>query len=454
MKLTVIGGGGVRSPLLAKSLARRAGELGITELVFMDTDAEKLRIYGGIARHVAGLLSPDLEMRLTGDAIEAVRDADYVITTIRVGGDHMRVRDERIALSRNVLGQETTGAAGVSFAMRSVPALAGYCELIREHAKPGAKVFNFTNPAGVVSQALRDMGYDFAYGVCDAPTGMLRTIAAMLGVDSSAISGECYGLNHLSFFSSVLLDGREILPELLADERTYRETDMRYFEPELARRRGTLLNEYLYYFYYRERAVENILRAGITRGEQIEEVNRHMTGELRGLDMDRNFDEALAIYNRWHGRRSNMYMANESGVRRTEPWKFDIYGADEGGYAGVALRYIEIERSGSTRSMILCAPNAGAIPGLADDDVVEVTCDVSKEGCAPHRFAEVDIEPGNLELIRRVKYYERLAARGIISRSEDDIVECLSMHPLVGSYSIAKDLAQHYIELNAEYWGR
>lgn len=116
---------------LAKSLAQQAGKLGIKTLVFMDNDSEKLRIYGALARHVSKMLDPNLEFIMTEDAVEAVRDADYVITTIRVGGDHMRVRDERLALAHNVLGQETTGAAGVSFAMRSIPALAYYCELIK-----------------------------------------------------------------------------------------------------------------------------------------------------------------------------------------------------------------------------------------------------------------------------------------------------------------------------------
>jgi len=187
MKLTVIGGGGVRSMFLAKSIAQRAHDLHITELVFMDCDADKLRIYGGLARHVARLLDPALKFTLTTDADEAVRDADYIITTIRVGGDHTRVRDERIALDLGILGQETTGAAGLSFAMRSVPALADYCERIKRLSKPTVKVFNFTNPAGVVSQALRDMGYDFTYGICDAPSGMLHQFADLYGVDASPL---------------------------------------------------------------------------------------------------------------------------------------------------------------------------------------------------------------------------------------------------------------------------
>lgn len=319
MKLTVIGGGGVRSMFLAKSIAQRAGELHIDELVFMDNNPEKLRIYGGLARHVARLLCPDMRFTLTADAVEAVTDADYVITTIRVGGDDTRVRDERIALDRGVLGQETTGAAGVSFAMRSVPALAGYCDLIRKYAKPAVKVFNFTNPAGVVSQALRDMGYDFTYGICDAPSGMLHQFADLYGADPSSITGECYGLNHLSYFQSIRLDGREIMPELIESDEAYAKTDMRFFEKALLRDRGCVLNEYLYYFYYREKAVENILNAGVTRGEVIRDINRRMTEELSHIDIENDFESGLACFEKWYGQRENAYMANETGIRRDKP---------------------------------------------------------------------------------------------------------------------------------------
>ncbi|MDR2630425.1 MAG: hypothetical protein LBC60_05835, partial [Spirochaetaceae bacterium] len=179
MKITVIGGGGIRSLFLASSIARRAEELGISEVAFMDNDGEKLRVFGALAARVAGRIKPNLGFSLTTDAKAAVKDADYVITTIRPGGDAARVEDERIALSAGVIGQETTGAAGFSFAMRTIPVLERYCRLIREQAKKTVKVFNFTNPAGLVSQALFDMGFDFTYGICDAPSGMLRQIAGV-----------------------------------------------------------------------------------------------------------------------------------------------------------------------------------------------------------------------------------------------------------------------------------
>lgn len=449
MKITVIGGGGVRSMFLAKSIAQKAERLKIDTLCFMDNNEEKLRIYGGMAAHVVRLLCPSMQFTLTTDGKAAVQDADYVITTIRVGEDDMRAKDERIALDQGVLGQETTGAAGLSFAMRSVPALAAYCELIKKYAKPNVKVFNFTNPAGVVSQTLRDMGYDFTYGICDAPSGMLRSFALLYGESPEHIQGECYGLNHLSYFKSIQLNGREIMPELIENDAAYQKSDMRYFEKALLRDRGCVLNEYLYYFYYREKAVENILRADQTRGEQIRDMNRQMTAELSKMDIEHDFESCLQVFNKWYGLREGSYMASETGEKRTQPWHFDIYEEDDGGYAGVALKYIETAQSGTTGTMIMCIPNAGAIEGLEPDDVVEITCDVSRDGCTPHAIGAVDAQ--NLELIRRVKNYERLSSKAIRERSRSAAIQALTLHPLVNSYSIAVRLVDAYIAHNRQY---
>lgn len=449
MKLTVIGGGGVRSMFLAKSIAQRSAQLNIDNLVFMDNNEQKLNIYGKMAKKVASLLCPELKFEITTDPVYAIKNADYVITTIREGGDEMRVRDERIALSYGLLGQETTGAAGLSFAMRSVNALKEYCELVKQYAKPDCKVFNFTNPAGVVSQTLRDMGYDFTYGICDAPSGMLTTFAKLYGVGENDIKGEIYGLNHLSYFSSITINGKEIIDDLIESDRAYKETDMRYFEKELLRERHAVLNEYLYYFYYREQAIQNILNAKQTRGEQICEINKAMTEELSKIDIDNDFDKAFAVFEHWYGVRENNYMASETGVMRQGNWKFDIYKEDNGGYAGVALKFIEIMQSGKKDSMILCTANDGAIPTLKDSDVVEITCDITPSGAVPHKFENVDEQ--NLELIRRVKMYERLSSKAIREKSRVAAVEALTMHPLVNSYSLAKKLINDYMELNKDY---
>ncbi len=449
MKLTVIGGGGVRSLFLAKSLSQRAKELGITTLVFMDNDPKKLSIYGRMAKKAANLISPETGFILTTDAKEAVENADYVITTIREGGDEMRVKDERLALSLGVLGQETTGAAGLSFAMRSVYALREYCELIKKYAKPWCKVFNFTNPAGVVSQTLRDMGYDFTYGICDAPSGMLRSFAKLYNADENDISGEIYGLNHLSFFTSIKLGGREILPELIENDEAYGKTDMRYFEKAMLKEKGVIPNEYLYYFYYPERSLSNILGAEKTRGEQIMEINEKMTAELSEIDIENDFDTALSIFEKWYGERENNYMASETGVKRKSKFRFDLYSKDSGGYAGVALKYIEIERSGRAGTMILCTENGGAIPTLRGSDIVEITCDITKDGALPHRF--IYAADGELELIKQVKEYERLASKAIREKSIEAAIQALTVHPLVNSSKIAEKLTKEYLKLNKEY---
>ena len=452
MKLTVIGGGGVRSMFLAKSLVQKAKSLGINEIIFMDTDEAKLNIYGKMAQQTAKRIDESIKFGITTDAIEAVKDADYLITTIRMGGDQKRIDDEKIALSYGVLGQETTGAAGFSFAMRSIPALVEYCELIKKYAKPGAKMFNFTNPAGVVSQTLRDLGYDFTFGICDAPSGLLHEISKIYDVSQDRLTGECFGLNHLSFIREVKLDGKDILAEIIDNERLYQETEMKYFDKSIVKKMNHLLNEYLYYFYYPEQAVANIKKAGITRGEVIKEVNIGMTKELSRLDVEGNFEECLHVFETWYGKREAAYMANETGLEpHRPPFKFDIFEEDTGGYAGVALKYIEVELSGESADMILCVPNQGALSFLKDTDVIEVTCTISKKGYKTHKFNEVDDLP--MEIIRRVKIYERLASEAIREKNIDKAVECLMVHPLVNSYSRAKSLVEEYLISNKEFIG-
>ncbi len=449
MKLTVIGGGGVRSTFLAKSLAFRSAELGIKELCFMDNNPLKLAIFGEMARKVVNVLAPGVCVTLTTDAVSAVRDADYVITTIRVGEDEMRVTDERIALNHGVIGQETTGVAGFSFAMRSIPKLIEYCELIKQYAKPNVKVFNFTNPAGIVSEALRLKGYDFTFGVCDAPSGMLNAFKSLYGGES--IEGEIVGLNHLSFFSSVKIDGVEILPRLIADDNAYRETDLRYFEKDFLIKKRYIPNEYLYYFFYPKRAYENIASSKETRAELICRVNREMIAELSSVDVKNNFDLALKIFEKWYGVREGSYMATETGVSRDKPWHFDIYEKGDEGYAGVALKYIDIVKSGKPQNMVLCVPNGKALPFLEETDGIEATCTVSVEGVVPHSFKPFERE--EVELIKAVKEYERLGAKAIVGRSVALALQALRAHPLMNVEGAENSILSAYIEHNREYTG-
>lgn len=451
MKLAVIGGGGVRSMFLAKSIADRAEKMNITDLVFMDNDEKKLNIYGKMAKEVSHRLCPNMRFTLTTDPVKAVTDADYVITTIRAGGDGMRCRDERIALNLGILGQETTGAAGFSFAMRSIPALKEYCELVKKYAKPDAMVFNFTNPVGVVSQTLHDMGYDFTYGICDAPGGMLRRFEKLYGYSENHLDALCYGLNHLSFFKYIKSDGVDIISKIVSDDRAYKDTDLRYFDKEFLMRKQYIPNEYMYYFYNREKAVENILNAPMTRGEQIAEINQKMTDELSLIDVEKDFDKALGIFDYYYGLRENSYMASETGNKRESVWHFDMYASDDGGYAGVALGIIDA-RANTDKKIIACVPNKNrAIDFLEETDTVEISCEVKDGRPVPLKVKGVPFE--NREIITRVKAYERLASKAIINRDRESAVDCLYLHPLVSSYSLAEELADRYIELNKDFTG-
>lgn len=452
MKLAVIGGGGVRSMFLAKSIAGRAEKMGITQLVFMDNNEKKLNIYGKMAREVSRRLCPFMDFVLTTDPIEAIKDADYIITTIRAGGDRMRCRDERIALDMGILGQETTGAAGFSFAMRSIPALKEYCELVKQYAKPNAMVFNFTNPVGVVSQTLRDMGYDFTYGICDAPSGMLRRFEELYGYPENHLDALCYGLNHLSFFKYIKADGVDITSKIVGDDNAYANTDLRYFDKDFLMQKQYVPNEYMYYFYNREKAVENILNAERTRGEQIAAINEEMTEKLSHIDIENNFDKALEIFDYYYGLRENSYMASETGEKRNSTWHFDMYAPDDGGYAGVALGIIDAKNQKSHKKIIACMPNTNkAIDFLDETDTVEISCEIKDGKVTPIKIGNVPFE--NKEIITRVKAYERLASKAIINCDKESAVDCLYLHPLVSSYSLAKELVEKYIELNKDFTG-
>ena len=455
MKLAILGGAGTRAMILVKSLVNRARELQIGEIVFMDIDHEGLRIFGAMAQKAGSLIDPGIKITCTDDAVSAVAAADYVITTIRVGREEARVQDERIALQYGVLGQETTGAGGFAMAMRSIPEVARYCALIRQYAKPDVMVFNFTNPAGLVTQAMRDLGYDFVYGICDAPSGFLHQLAKLRDRRDAVYSMDAIGLNHLSYYTRICENGNDITKEIIGDPNVYTDTDMRYFSTAFPQRLGMCLNEYLYYYYYREQALQNILDAKITRGEAIKQVNDEMFAALRPLGVETDFQKMLDIFSFYNYKRTMSYMANESHACRTEKTSkpFDMYTPDDGGYAGVALALIRAKQSGKTSEMILCVPNNGTVDWLRDSDVIEVTCTIGPEGATPKKNLR-DLDGNPRMLVQLIKHYERQAVSAILTRDTQLAIEALTLHPLVNSYSIAEKLVCSYIEAHALWIGR
>jgi len=458
MKLTVLGGGGVRSPFLAKSIAYNAHRIGVSEVVFLDNDSEKLAVYGAIAQGVFERIRGDIRFRLTDDAQEALRDANYIITTLRIGGEAGRIDDERIALNHQVLGQETTGAGGFAMAMRSIPAIVDYCRLIEKISAPDAVLFNFTNPSGMVTEAIIKSGFTRrVYGICDAPSEFIRELAELLECTENALSVDCYGLNHLSWFRNVQVNGKDVMPQLLSDPRLYRDTCMKYFSPALvALSDNQLLNEYLYYYYYREQAITAILAAGETRGEQIAAINQRMMADLSAIDIPNQLEHAFTVYFAHYLARENSYMQRESSqgkVKEREMLTLQqfIEQPDTGGYAGVAIDILEAVNSGQNKRVVVSMQNNDTLDFLHPEDVIEISCELNSEGIRPIKMR--DIPDTQKNLIARVKEYERLAVTAILNGDRMLAIKALMVHPLVNSFSLATTLVDEYLQAHSQYTG-
>ncbi|AEF84345.1 glycoside hydrolase family 4 [Treponema primitia ZAS-2] len=449
-KMTVIGGASVRAPFFAYGLAKRAAELGISELCLFDTDREKLDSIGHLAILAAQKANSSLKVVLETDEDRAIRGVDYFVVTIRVGGDHSRVIDEEIARKNGVLGQETTGAGGFFMAARSIPILVRYCDKIRSLA-PGAWIFNFTNPSGLVAQALRSLGYDRVIGICDTPSSTKLRIAGAMGYDNENFYMEFFGLNHLSWARKAVYDGRDVLQEILHTPDITRQVgELGMFDPDLLRLIGHVPNEYLYYYYYRDQSMANIKNAETTRGRTVEENNIRMMAALTAADVKGNPEEALRIYLKHMFARESSYMQIET-AKKVINAPTELVMPDSEGYAGIAMAFISAMEKKESRYVVLSVPNQGSIRGLGDDDVVEITCKVDGNGPTPVPIGVVGEDI--FSIIKAVKAFERLSVQAIIEGSADCAVRALMAHPLIGSYGAAKNLIADFMDRQGVYSG-
>jgi 6-phospho-beta-glucosidase len=453
MKLTIIGGAGVRTPLLVPALVRRATKLNLQEVWLMDIDAPKLELIGGLCQAVARQLGATFQIILSTDARQSLQGADHIITAIRPGFEQGRAIDERICFRHGVLGQETTGAAGFAMAMRSLPAILDYSRL-RDEVASEAWIYNFTNPAGLVVQGLHDAGIARVVGICDGANLAQHAASRYLGIPTERVYHELFGLNHLSWTRSIRIDpdpngvgGEEVLPGLLSDSQFVRSTLLSMFDPDLLQSQGMFLNEYLHYWYHRDEALRALLAKPETRGEAIVRNTRELLERLKEVDAVRNPEPGLKVYHEVLGKRHASYMAH---ARHGEPQHSDNGGDDEG-YAGVALNCVVAIATDTPLFTGLNVPNQGAIAGMRDDDIVEVSCRVDANG--PHPVTIGDVPEEQYLLMRSVKLYERLAAQAILQRSRKLAVQALSVHPLVGSYPLAKTLINEFIEAHSETVG-
>jgi 6-phospho-beta-glucosidase len=291
-------------------------------------------------------------------------------------------------------------------------------------------------------------------GICDTPMSMLRGVAQALGRRQEDLGFTFFGLNHLSWIAHAWHDGVDLLPHLLASDTRLGSLNEFPFDPELARLLSLIPNEYLYYYYYRERALANLLAAESTRGEEVQRLSRRLLEDLRAADPERHPERGLSVFHDYLFARRSTYMAAETGgaiTREDASLRQELEEEGGEGYAGVALAVIGAVRSGDRHRLVLNVPNRGAVAGMRDDDVVECMCEVDEDGARPLPVGAVPEHA--LRLMQQVKLYERLTVDAVAQRSRSLAVAALMAHPLVGSYSLASALMDDYLQAHAPYVG-
>ena len=454
MKLTIIGAGGVRTPLVIQSLLNAGAALPLREVSLMDVDGERLELMRIATTPRLERQPAHFALSWTTDARRAIAGADFVITTFRAGDMPSRQIDERVPLRYGVLGQETTGPGGLAMGLRTIPVLLDYVRLLRELA-PGAWLLNFTNPAGMVTEAVtRAAGYEKAVGICDNPANMVRFAARLSGVPPQRIFPEYYGLNHLGWLRALFLDGADVAPALLAGLRAAGSVPGLPFDFGLIEALGAFPNEYLYYYYHPRESVENILRSGQSRADQILPLNERLYAGLRRVRAEEAGPESIEpLYADYLRARSATYMSLETGARAHELGAGETVAVAAEGYAAVAVDLIlALTGRGGAATPILNVPNRGAIPGMAADDVVEVTCYAGNGVIRP--LAMGAIPDHALGLMKQVKACERLIIQAALENSYSLALQAFALHPLVPSFRVAKAILDDYLREHGDYFPR
>ncbi|MET7390321.1 6-phospho-beta-glucosidase [Streptomyces sp. NPDC005529] len=434
MRLTILGGGGFRVPLVYGALLGDRAEGRVTQVVLHDLDADRLSAVARVLAEQAADVPGAPEVTVTTDLDEALRGADFVFSAIRVGGLEGRAEDERVALGLGVLGQETVGAGGIAYGLRTVPVAVDIARRVARLA-PDAWVINFTNPAGLVTEAMsRHLG-DRVIGICDSPVGLGRRIARVLGADPREAFIDYVGLNHLGWVRGLRVAGRDELPRLLADPALLGSFEEgKLFGTEWLRSLGAIPNEYLHYYYFNRETVRAYQEADRTRGAFLRDQQAGFYDEMKRPDA-----AALSAWDRTRAEREATYMAeNRDAAGAGERDADDL----SGGYEKVALALMRAIARDERTTLILNVRNRGTLSALDSEAVIEVPCLVDANGAHP---VAVDPLPGHATgLVCAVKAVEREVLSAAASGSRTTAVKAFALHPLVDSVNVARALVDGY----------
>ena len=413
MKLAVVGGGSTYTPELVDGFTRLRDRLPVSELVLVDPDGYRLGLVGGMAERMFRRQGHPGRIRTTADLDEAVEGASAVLLQLRVGGQAARNVDETFPLDFCCVGQETTGAGGLAKALRTVPVVLDIAERVGKLA-PDAWIVDFTNPVGIVTRALLEAGHR-TVGLCNVAIGFQRRFAGMLGVEPEQVRLGHVGLNHLTWERGVYVEGQDVLPRLLAEHGQALADEIELPLP-LLRRLGAVPSYYLRYYYAHDQVVAE-QRSSASRASAVAAIER----ELLELYGDETVDTKPAL------------LEQRGGAYYSE--------------AAVALLASLVQDSGDVQVVNL--RNAGTLPFLPDDAVIEVPARVGAAG--PAALPVPPVEPLYAGLIAHVTAYEELALDAARRGGLDRVTDALLAHPLVGQAQLAEDLAADLVARNRRY---
>jgi 6-phospho-beta-glucosidase len=424
LKLAVVGGGSTYTPELIEGIARRSDRLPVDELVLLDIDPERLEIVGGLAGRMLKRLEWPGTLTLTGDTDAAIDGASFVLIQLRVGGQAARLVDETLPPRFGTIGQETTGAGGFAKALRTVPMVLDLAERTAKRAAAGAWIVDFTNPVGIVSQALLDDGHR-AIGLCNVAIGFQREFAQRYGVEPDSVELEHVGLNHLSWERAVRVDGVDRLPEILAGAGADEVAEWVGSPPEVVRLTNSIPSYYLKYYYTFDKVLQGQLDGADTRAEEVMDIEH----ELLTMYRNPNLDEKPKLLEK----RGGAY------------------------YSEAAAQLIASLHDGRGDVQIVDIRNgdgsgARALPDLPDAAVVEVPARITRDGATI--IPQAPLAPEMRGLVQAMKAYEELAVAAAKSGDRGVALKALLANPLVARWSIAEPLLAALLEANRAHLPR
>ncbi|MCC7117977.1 MAG: 6-phospho-beta-glucosidase [Anaerolineales bacterium] len=425
LKVAVIGGGSTYTPELINGFLARVEKFPVNELWLMDIDEERLKIVGGFAQRMVEAKGAPFKVILTTDQRAAVKDADYVTTQLRVGHMEARKRDEYLGLRHGLIGQETTGVGGMGKALRTIPVILQIAKDMQELAKPGAPLVNFTNPAGLVTQALTQYAKETpSVGVCNVPLNAKMNILGRLEqatgkkIPAERAELNTLGLNHLSWHRGFTVDGEDVWPQVIqgyVDE--LRKSEHPEWDPHLIEILQMMPNYYLQYFYNTDKKFKEQEKWPPSRAEEVIEVEKSL-------------------------------LKDYANPALTEP-PADLMKRGGAYYSTVATQLLNAHYNNLGETHVVNVKNDGAVKEWPAEWVLEIPSTVNKSGIKP--LPAEPLPAACFGLISAVKAYELLTVEAAVHGDRNAAYQALLVHPIGPKASQVQAVLDDLLETHREY---